>query len=236
MGMRVLYTTQKINVNNRYKKAILIFVMSLALAIFFLHEGNEHFSDRTSQIAFSIFATVSYTLGFGLAIWIYSDWMLQNKMLNEPTKEDLKSQEEWAGKLDVDKMYLRFFYNNSENLKIKLSDIKAIGEFTTAAELITIDWYLIIVKMNNELIYLPAYSVGFNEAIINLSEELGVEIEPKLFSSTNYDSNVLYPESLRNKKLFDFEGINPTNFIDRIKLKFGFKAIVPSLRKEIVEF
>ena len=220
----------------KYWKGILAFFISLSIAIFLLHNGEEYFDKEVLGIVFSVFATIALVLGIGLFVWIWADRSVEKRMKRKLTEEELKEQEKWAGRLEVENKILSIYFGGNEKLDIKVSELKVIGEFTTDADPIATDWYLILVKENNEVVYLPVYAVGFQEAIKKLSEVLGEEISPKLFSSIQFDSNILFPKNLKDKKLFDFEGINPSGIWDKIKLNLGFKSITPILRKEIIEF
>lgn len=94
---------------------------------------------------------------------------------------------------------------------------------------------MIVVKKDNEVIYLPAYAVGLQETLKQLSEILNHEIVPKLFASIKFDSNVIYPKSIDGKKLFQFQGLNPKGIWEKVKVNLGFSPITPILRNEIIE-
>jgi|GEM_PF-4815953 len=208
------------------------FLTLAATSVFLLWSGDTVLGKEISSIVFSIVATGTTVLGIGLYTWIRLDINLNEK----PTEEQLKEQEKWAGRIEVVKEQIHFFYDDNEKLIINLSEIKVIGEMTTEADPSTIDWYLVLVKINNEAIYLPAYAVGFQEALNKISQILGEQIMPKLFSSIKFDSSVIFPKSLQNETLFYFEELTPAGFWNKIKLTLGYKPITPVLKDKIVEF
>lgn len=160
---------------------------------------------------------------------------LKEKAKRKPTKRELEEREKWAGKLKVETDALIFEHGEELKVKVKISDIKVIGEFTTEADPVATDWYLIIVKNDNEVIYLPAYAVGLQESLTELSKILNYEIVPKLFASVKFDSNVIYPESIDGNKLFHLKGLNPNGIWEKIKVRMGLSPITPILRSEIIE-
>ena len=196
--------------------------------------GEKYFGKDYSPFLFSMFFTGTIASGIWLRAKIASDKIMET-IKREPTDKELKEREKWAGKLEIENQKLVFKYGENQQIKIKISDIKVIGEFTTDADPIATDWYLIIVRRDNEIIYLPAYAVGLQETLQHLSEIYNHEIVPKLFASIKFDSNVIYPKSIDGKKLFDLKGLNPKGIWERIKVNMGLSPITPILRKEIIE-
>ncbi len=173
-------------------------------------------------------------------LWInfWGDRELRKIIKNEdqePTKDELKEIEKWTGRLEIVDKDLIFHYGEEQKIKIEISDIKVIGEFTTEADLIATDWYLILVKKNNEVVYLPAYAVGFQETLNQLSKILNYEIAPRLFASVKFDSNIIYPKSVDGEKLFNLKGVNSNSVWEKIKVNMGFSSITPILRNEIIQ-
>jgi len=219
----------------KYKKLILTFIVSLVISIILLKYGDIFLRKELIAYIFSIFSTITFSTGLFLAISIYGDHEFEKILQREPTEKELKQQEQWAGKLEIDDQDVVFKYGEDQQIKIAISNIKVIGELTTDANPIATDWYLVIVKKNNEVIYLPVYAVGLHDILMQLSKILNHEIVPKLFASVIFDSNIIYPKSFDGKKLFHLEGLNPNGIWEKIKLKLGFSPITPILRNEIIE-
>jgi hypothetical protein len=222
----------------KHWKEILIFSFSLGITIMLLLTGEKYFGKDYTPIVFSIFFMGTIASG----IWLKTKLdfeidfdKIMTDIKREPTEKELEEREKWAGKLEIENQDLVFKHGGDQQVKIEISDIKIIGEFTTDADPIATDWYLIIVKKNNEVIYLPAYAVGLQETLKQLSDIFNHEIVPKLFASVKFDSNVIYPKSIDGKKLFQFEGLNPKGIWEKIKVNLGFSPITPILRNEIIE-
>ncbi|MEM9820614.1 MAG: hypothetical protein AAF985_06060 [Bacteroidota bacterium] len=160
---------------------------------------------------------------------------LKARSKRKPTQEELEERKKWAGHLEIKEQYLVFNYREDQQIKVEIKAIKAIGELTTDADPIAIDWYLIIVKRDNEVIYFPAYAAGLQETLKQLSAILNHEIVPKLFASIKFDSNVIYPKSVDGQKLFQLEGLNPSGTWKKVKVGLGLTPITPILRNEIME-
>jgi len=203
-----------------------------------LLKGEEFFGEDLSLIIFSILFTGTIASGIWLKTKITFDRDFEEMMTDikrERTEKELKEQEKWAGKIEIENEKLVFKYGEEQRVTIQISDIKVIGELTTDADPIATDWYLIIVRKNNEVIYFPAYAVGLHESLEQLSKKLNHDIVPKLFASINFDSNVIFSKSIDGEKLFQLEGLNPKGIWGKIKLNLGFSPITPVLRSEIIE-
>jgi len=223
---------------SKNRKEILVFIISLGDSIVILAMGKKQIGVDYSSILFSIFCTATIISGIWLCMKISIDRDLEKIIENakrEPTEKELKEREKWSGKLEMKNQELVFEYGDEQQINIEISDIKVIGEFTTDADPIATDWYLIIVRKNNEVIYLPAYAVGLQETLKQLSQRLNYEIVPKLFASVKFDSNVIYPKSIDGKNLFHLKGLNPTGMWEKLKVNWGFSPITPILRNEIME-
>lgn len=218
-------------------KEILVFTVSLIISLMTLVNGEKFLGKDYSSIVFSIFLTVTIIFGVWILINISVDKDLEKiiETKRELTEEEIEEREKWAGKLEIINNEIVFNYNQKQLVNIKISDLKVIGEFTTNTDPIATDWYLIIVKKNNEVIYIPTYAVGLEDTLKQLSKTLHHEIVPKLFSSINFDSNVIYPKSITGEKLFQLSSLNPNGFWKKIKVNMGFSPITPILRNEITE-
>lgn len=219
-------------------KQILAFVVSLFISLIILINGEEYLGRDYSPIMFSIFFAGAIVTGIWLGIKILADRNLEkilDKVKNQPAENELKEREKWAGRLEILNEELIFNYGEDQKIKIKISDLKVIGEFTTEADPIATDWFLVIVKKNNEVLYLPAYAVGLQDTLTQLSKTLNHEIVPKLFASVKFDSNVIYPKSIDGEKLFHLKGLNPKGIWEKIKVNMGFNPITLILRREIVD-
>lgn len=219
----------------KYWKDLLTIVFTLGMSMVIYSTGEVYFGKDYTPIIFSIFATGVLLSVMWLFIKVLGDRSLE-KIKREPTEKELEERENWAGKLEIEKQDLVFKYGESQQLKILISDIKVIGEFTTEPDSIATDWYLVIVQKDNEVIYLPAYAVGLQETLNQLSEIFNYKIVPKLFASVKFDSNVIFPESIDGEKLFHLRNLKPKGVLEKIKVNLGFSPITPILRNEIIEW
>lgn len=137
----------------------------------------------------------------------------------ELTDKQKENNDRWSGTISLDNEHIVFKSEGKELIKLLLTNVKVIGEMTTVADPMANDWYFIFVDKNNQEHYVPAYANNMETFQKQISERLGIEIYGRLFSSIDFDSNILYPNELLGKKLFDIIETNPKNSWEKI-LKF----------------
>lgn len=152
------------------------------------------------------------------------------------TESELKEQESYAGKVSFEGNDIIYTWGKNERLEIGLDDLSVVGEVTTDADPFAIDWYLIFVNKNEEVIFLPAYARGLKDMLEQLSLSLNIEIIPKLCASTNFNSNILYPVKMKGQPLFDFVGLEPATFWQKIKLRLGLGQVTPTLCPAVINY
>ena len=219
-----------------WKRILLLTVLVIVSTIAYTKGGKYLEEDDKIIVSSLCFAGVILT---GMRLWmdISMDTKMKKPMETETrelTEAEKKEMEKWAGKLEIENEEVIFSFGEEQIVKIRISDIKAIGEFTTAADPIAIDWYLIIVNKDHDVIYIPVFAVGLQDVLEELSQNLNHEIVHKLFASIKFDSNVIYPKSVDGEKLFHLKGLNPDDIWGKLKLKIGFGSVTPILREEIV--
>lgn len=225
----------------KYWKELASLLFFGILSIVILLVGGEFLSDAYVPIVVSVFFTGAMLSWIKLKVKYTADRdteQLMQKIGQQPTKEQLEGQEKWAGKLELKDKTLIFSCEGAQDLKIVLSDVKVIGEYTTIADPIMVDWldwYLVIVCKNNEIRWVPTYAVGVQETLAQLSEIFGYEVVTRLHGNLEFDSNVIYPQSMNGEKLFHVEGLETKGLWRKLKSAIGLGTVTITLREEIIE-
>jgi hypothetical protein len=155
----------------------------------------------------------------------------------EMTETEKEDNDKWSGTIVLEKDDIVFKWQNIDQKRFSLNDIKVIGEMTSQADPIAIDWYIVFVDKNNEQYYVPAYANEMQNFLKQLGNRLEIEFIGTLYSSIDFASNVIYPKELAGKKFLEFKDDEPKNFWEKIGKFLGFgKPIVAELTKEIKEY
>lgn len=154
--------------------------------------------------------------------------------MTDKQKED---NDKWSGTIELNKDDIVFKSQGKELIRLSLANIKVIGEMTTAADPMANDWYLIFVDKNNEPYYIPAYANEMESFQKQLGEKLNSIIVCRLFSSIDFDSNIIYPNEFAGQKLFDFKEEPPKNLWEKIGKFLGLgRPIIPELTEEVKKY
>jgi hypothetical protein len=157
-------------------------------------------------------------------------------ILIKMTNRQAENNDRWSGTITFDNDEIVFRSQNVELKRLSLTEIKVIGEMTTQADAMSNDWYFVFVDKGNDQHYIPTYANGMQEFLKQLGDKLGMDIVGTLFSSTNFDSNILYPKELAMQKLLDFTDATPKNIWEKLGKIFGFgKPIEAHLTKTVKE-
>ncbi|WP_316772338.1 hypothetical protein [Pedobacter frigiditerrae] len=120
--------------------------------------------------------------------------------------------------------------NGQTVFEIPISEIKAIGEFTTSNGPFLDDWFLTLIT-KNEWHEIPMDVIGVDEFFLNLGEVLGVKLEYQLTNSTIWKTRIMYPESLKERELYNMVKKRSKNFFKRF---LGLKETVREISPEII--
>jgi len=109
--------------------------------------------------------------------------------------------------------------------KAAVTDIVMMAEFTTDEGPYLDDYFLVFVTIENSKKYFATasfYADGSDEIIRQLAEQWTVDIELRLFNSTDWKSRVIWPPALAGKEYFEFREIQPNSLLAKLrKVAFG---------------
>lgn len=104
--------------------------------------------------------------------------------------------------------------------EIPISNIRVIGEATNDHGPYLDDYFLCFATDANHWYEASFYAPNRDEFLKSLENEIGTELELKLVTSTNYDSNVLWPPHLAGMKMFSYKPGQPETWIGRLLARF----------------
>lgn len=139
-----------------------------------------------------------------------------------------------SGTISIDDRGVIFSSRGQEIFLITISSIEIIGEMTSQAGPVANDWYLIFVDKNKVAYYVPAYANNMSDFLKSLGSILNCQLVMKLFASTDFNSNIIFPLSLEGHQLLDFKQKKPKNFLEKIGTFLGLGAsIEPHITEEV---
>ncbi len=122
--------------------------------------------------------------------------------------------------------------------KVKIDEVKVIGECTTANGPFTDDWFYLYIVGTNEIRQISAYAQGTEEVLKAIGEKLNTDLKPRLVASTKWETNILWPNNLIGQKVFKEISTEPTAFIEKVKNKLGLTDkewdLTENVRKTVV--
>jgi hypothetical protein len=121
-------------------------------------------------------------------------------------------------------------YDNRNILRIDISDIVIIGEYTNPDGPYFDDWFLTFVTKDGRWQSIPYYAANVDELIQYLSDTFKQDINiTYLANSTEWKSVIRYPLRLKGKPLFKLALIEdykaPKTFFDKILSSVGLGGL-----------
>jgi hypothetical protein len=111
--------------------------------------------------------------------------------------------------------------DNNVLTKVKIEEIKVIGECTTANGPFIDDWFYLYILGTNDIRQISAYAQGTEEVLTKLGEKLNIDLKPRLVASTKWETNILWPTDLVGQKVFKEISTEPSELIEKVKTKLG---------------
>jgi hypothetical protein len=105
--------------------------------------------------------------------------------------------------------------------KVKIDEVKVIGEYTTANGPFIDDWFYLYILGTNDIRQISAYAQGTEEVLKAIGEKLNTDLKPRLVASTKWETNILWPNNLIGQKVYKEISTAPTAFIEKVKNKLG---------------
>lgn len=127
-----------------------------------------------------------------------------------------------CGKVSINEDHITWEANAVPLLKIDISKIAALGEYTTVHALHRNEWFIVFIFDENETYQVSTYAEGMQEVLEKLSGLLNCEISPKLALESDFKSNILWPQELSGTQLYQLKVMEPKSFFDRFRARLGF--------------
>ena len=141
-----------------------------------------------------------------------------------------------TGKVFLEDQKIRYVVNAVEVLVIDLPAIRIIGEYTTIHALHKNEWFLVVVLEREEMFQISMYAEGMNEILTHLCATLNTDFTLLLEDERAFKSNVIWPEKLAGKDLYDLKIIESKKWFDRFRVRMGFgNPVELVLRDEVRE-
>ncbi len=100
--------------------------------------------------------------------------------------------------------------------ELPLSAIRVIGEMTNQNGPYFDDYFYCFATDPNRWYEASFYAEGRVRFLESLEDRWGCKFVMRLFGSTDFESNVLWPPQLSSKPMFEFAPVEPTTWIGRL--------------------
>ena len=114
-----------------------------------------------------------------------------------------------------------FTQNGTELARISISDIKLIGEYTTANGPFVDDWFIVFMTSAEKWIQISEYTAGMQEVLKELSTLFKAEIVGSLFASISWKTNVIWPAGIEGAEMWDLQIQPPVTLVQKLKTWVG---------------
>lgn len=133
-----------------------------------------------------------------------------------------------SGKVFIQDEFILWHSEDVELVRVRINDIVAIGEYTTADGPLADDWFMVFVCSGGEWYQISRYAENMDEVLKTLSAHFNSDLNTSfLVNSTEFRSIVLYPLVLREKPLFqilDSPTKNNKNFLKKLLVSVGLES------------
>jgi len=111
-----------------------------------------------------------------------------------------------SGQLNIIADEIRYNSETYGNWSIPISEVKAIGEYTNDQGPFLDDWFLLFFLKDCTWYEASNYSENITEFKNEIQSKLNIEnVYSDLSGSTDYNSYIIWPNSLNGKKAFEFK-------------------------------
>ncbi|MEQ9288705.1 MAG: hypothetical protein RIG77_17420 [Cyclobacteriaceae bacterium] len=108
-----------------------------------------------------------------------------------------------TAQLNIRNEQLELTENSRISWSIEFKSIQLIGEYTTEGGPFVDDYFFVFVNSNGTLYEVSNDLINYPTFWTKLSSLLNSHLQPKLASSTLFNSRILYPEHLTGEPLFN---------------------------------
>jgi hypothetical protein len=120
-----------------------------------------------------------------------------------------------------DTIYLK--HNTITLVEIPIAEIKMIGEYTNDKGPFQDDWYVSFYYGENEYFEFSMNTNEIMDMLSNLGKRLNSEIIPSLFSSTDWKSQILFPQKYKGNPIWEIKELESKSPFEKLKAFFRFK-------------
>jgi hypothetical protein len=121
----------------------------------------------------------------------------------------------YSGKIELDGRIIRYS-GRSVAWEIPLSCVRVLGEATNQNGPFLDDYFLCFACSPDRWYEASFYADGREEFLTSLASRLGCRLSLSLVPSTDFASNVLWPEHLAGKALFKYTPVAPQTWLGRL--------------------
>ncbi|MBL4585627.1 MAG: hypothetical protein JKX84_01010 [Flavobacteriales bacterium] len=118
--------------------------------------------------------------------------------------------------------------------EIPVSEIKVIGEFTTANGPYIDDWFITIAT-KDYWYELSMYMIGWEKLLEELSEIFEMQLQYKFTNSTEWKTRIMYPNELAEKELYDWVDLEPKTTWEKFRKLVGFQKSIRQFTSEVTK-
>jgi hypothetical protein len=138
-----------------------------------------------------------------------------------------KENDNTSGKVRIEDNIFYWDYQDKNILRIDTKEILVIGEYTNSDGPWFDDWFLTLVTKDGQWQSIPMYADNINELLDLLCNTFEPDLRQNfLTGSTEWDSAILYPVSLKGKQLFKLTPTEtfkePKTVFDKLLSSMGF--------------
>ncbi|EDP70763.1 hypothetical protein FBALC1_08388 [Flavobacteriales bacterium ALC-1] len=126
-----------------------------------------------------------------------------------------------SGKTFIDNEIVVWEFDGNKVVNIPIDSIKLIAEYTTASGPFIDDWFLVIYNAKAEYFEISMYADNIQEMMKKLGEKKEFELVATLFSSTEWESNILYPTEFDGQDLWNIVKCKPKSPFEKLKSLIG---------------
>ena len=132
-----------------------------------------------------------------------------------------KDDAEPSGRVYIDSGKI-IWENQSERIgEIVISDIRLIGEYTTAEGPVLDDWFIVFFMSKDDCRQVSAYAKGIMDVLDQVGKSVGGQVLPGLAASAEWATRLIWPQEVEGKPMWNMEELKPETFGEKVKAFLG---------------
>lgn len=116
---------------------------------------------------------------------------------------DPEAAERASGRLTFDGATLAYRWPDRVAWELPIERLVAVGELTTANGPWLDDYFLVFLELGGAYYEASFYAVGRDDVLERLGAALRTNLQPGLSNSTEWQTRIIWPESLREQPVFE---------------------------------